>query len=63
MSSGLAERVQKKAAFSIVLWYSCGFLLSTLLLLTLAFFLLRSYLIQEDKNTVQLKLMELVNSY
>lgn len=46
-----------------MLWYSCGFFLNTMLLFALAFFLLRSYLVEEDRGTVQLKLMELMSSY
>jgi len=63
MSSGLARRVQKKAALPLVIWYSSGFFLNALLLFALAFFLLRSYLIEEDRSAVQLKLMELMSSY
>jgi signal transduction histidine kinase len=63
MSSGLARRVQKKATFPLVIWYSSGFFLNTLVLFALAFFLLRSYLIEEDRSAVQLKLMELTSSY
>lgn len=63
MSSGLARRVQKKAILPLVIWSSLAFFLNALLLFALAFFLLRSYLVEEDRNAVQLKLMELMNSY
>ena len=63
MFLGLPKNLRKTVAFRLTLWYSAIFILSSILLFALAYFLLTSSLSRQDKQTIQLKLKELSALY
>jgi signal transduction histidine kinase len=63
MFSRLPKNLRKTVGFRLTLWYSGIFILSSLLLFVLAYFLLSSSLSRQDQQTIQLKLKELSALY
>jgi len=63
MFSKLPRNLRKTVGFRLALWYSGIFILSSVLLFALAYFLLSSSLSRQDQQTIQLKLKELSALY
>ncbi len=57
------KRFQKTIGFRLTVWYSGIFIISTLILFAIAYFLLSSSLSRQDHNSIQLKLKELSALY
>ena len=63
MCLSFLKRFQKRIGFRLTVWYSGIFIISTLILFVIAYFLLSSSLSREDHNSIQLKLKELSALY
>lgn len=63
MSLRPLKHLRKTVSFRLTVWYSGIFILSFLLLFSLAYFLLSSSLNKQDKEAIQLKLKELSTLY
>lgn len=63
MFLGPLRRLPKTVGFRLTLWYSGIFILSSLLLFSLSYFLLSSSLTKQDKEAIHLRLKELSALY
>ena len=63
MFSGALDPLRKAISFRLALWYSAFFILSTVSLFALAYFLLASTLRQHDRDDVEQRLHQLAAQY
>ncbi|MHB9841999.1 sensor histidine kinase [Paraburkholderia terrae] len=63
MFSGALDPLRKTISFRLALWYSAFFILSTVSLFALAYFLLASTLRQHDRDDVEQRLQQLAGQY
>ena len=63
MFSGAPDLLRKTISFRLALWYSAFFILSTVALFALAYFLLASTLRQHDRDDVEQRLHQLAAQY
>jgi signal transduction histidine kinase len=57
------NRIRKKVGFRLAFWFCAIFILSSLLLFSLGYFLLASSLKRQDRNSIDLKIEELAALY
>ncbi|MFM0197836.1 HAMP domain-containing sensor histidine kinase [Paraburkholderia strydomiana] len=63
MFSGVLDALRKTISFQLALWYSAFFILSTVSLFALAYFLLASTLRQDDRGDIEQRLHQLAAQY